>query len=223
MNYHVDFELDFKRNTYPGKFIVIEGIDAAGKTTHVKLLEEFLSPNKKLFMTKNPTSGEIGQFIRRALREDFPTTTLAIQYLYAADRHIQQQEIIEHLKQGDTVLSDRYFWSSLAYGLADKDEVDFEKDGQVLLVALSILSMYYQFILPDLTIYVSIPPEIALERLSKMDKKREVYERKEILERIAKGYKWVNEKFKEHIKIVDGQQPITAVDAEIKKLLQPLI
>jgi dTMP kinase len=223
MNYHLGFNLDLKKNAYPGKFIVVEGLDAAGKTTHVKLLEKFLSPNKKVFVTKNPTSGEIGQFIRRALREDFPTTTLAIQYLYAADRHVQQQEIIKHLKQGEIVLSDRYFWSSLAYGLADKAELDFEKNEEVLLVALSILSMYYQFIVPDLTIYIKISAETAMNRLLKMDKKREVYEHKEILERIARAYDWVNERFKEHIRIVNGQQPVSVVETEIKKLLQPLI
>lgn len=60
--YHIEFDLDFLRNSYPGKFIVIEGIEASGKTTQVKKLGEVFPD---AILAKNPTDGEIGDFIRK--------------------------------------------------------------------------------------------------------------------------------------------------------------
>ena len=51
---------------------------------------------------------------------------VAYQYLFAADREIQQEEIIGYLKEGKAVISDRYFWSSVAYGIADREGMDYE-------------------------------------------------------------------------------------------------
>ena len=68
MNYNVSFDLDFKRNEYPGKFIVLEGIDGSGKTLQSQLLADNLKNlGKKVYLTKNPTDSEIGKFIRSAL------------------------------------------------------------------------------------------------------------------------------------------------------------
>src|SRR3989344_6834349 len=107
-SYHLELDIDFYRNQYPGKFIVLEGIEASGKTTQAIILSEKF---KDAFHTKNPTDGEIGKFIRERVlggKTDIPP--VAYQYLFSADREIQQQEIIRHLKAGRTVVSDRYFW-----------------------------------------------------------------------------------------------------------------
>lgn len=221
MNYHIEFDLDFKRNTYPGKFIALEGIDGSGKTIQSHLLAKNLAKKgKKVFLTKNPTDGELGKFIRKALRGKFDIPLVSFQYLFSADRQVQQLDIIEHLKKGHTVVSDRYYWSSVAYGVADKEGVDYKDAAAFELIAQSILSMYNQFIIPDRTIYLDVSIKTGLSRRHDTDKEKELYENVKKLKRIEKGYKWLLQQFPKEFSVVDGEKSIDEVQEEILKRIQ---
>ncbi len=224
MNYHVKFDLDFKRNPYPGKFIVFEGIEASGKTTQTKKVAELLSKTEKIFATKNPTDGEIGAFIRKEIltgnKKHIPP--VSYQYLFAADRVIQQYQIIEKLKQGITVVCDRYFWSAVAYGIADREGTDYENWEEVSVVALSLLSMYHQFLLPDLSIYLDVSLEESARRISNSAKHTEIYDNHLMNIKIKKGYDWLFEKFPNEIKILDAAKPEDEITEEILKLIEKI-
>lgn len=217
MKYHLDFDIDFKRNPYPGKFIVIEGIDGAGKTTQVNQLARYFSKTKNIFLTKEPTDGPIGKFIRKILVGKINLPLVSMQYLFSADRQAHQLQIIEHLKKGDTIIADRYFWSSLAYGIVDWAK-DFEKATNLLLVAQGILSHYHQFIIPDISVYLDLPAEEAFRRLSQVRKTNELYEKKEQLKRIEKAYKWLIKMFPKEITVVDATKKQEKITEEILKL-----
>lgn len=220
MKQHVSFDIDFRRNEYPGKFIVLEGIEASGKTTQVKRLGEKF-PDAVL--TKNPTDSKIGRLIREdVLGGNSNIPPVAYQYLFAADREIQQEEIISHLKEGKTVISDRYFWSSVAYGIADRQGLDYEDWENVSLVAFSILSMYHQFVLPDMTIYLDISLEDALKRMTSSEKHTEIYDNPQVNVRVKEGYKWLLEKFPQEFKIVDAGKNEEEVTNEIAKLIDEI-
>lgn len=220
MKYNLNFDLDFKRNPYSGKFIVIEGIDGSGKTTQVELLSDFFeNQGKEVFIAKEPTDGIVGQLIRKIIRKEIQVPKTSIQYLFAADRasHLEEM-IVPELKKGKMVISDRYFWSAVAYGLADLEE---KKNGNRLLVAQSILSFYHQFILPNFTFYLDISTETAMKRISKRHKEgeREYYEEKEKLEKTIQGYKWLVDKFPEEITVIGGEKPVGEVTEEILEKL----
>ncbi len=222
MNYHIEFDLDFKRNMYPGKFIVLEGVDGSGKTTQVRNLAEKLSHTHTVFTTKNPTAGPIGKFIRDVLVEKVKVPLISIQYLYSADRQMQQEEIIERLKKGETIISDRYFWSALAYGIVDRGG-DLNEQTELLLVSQSILSMYHQFILPDLTIYLDVPVAVGLERMAQIEGKiHEIYEEKAKLEKISEAYKWVIKQFSKEITVVDGTKPEREITDTVLSLVKSI-
>lgn len=211
--YHVEFDLDFKRNEFPGKLVVLEGIEASGKTTQANLLTEKF-PNA--FHTKNPTDGEIGKYIReKVLGGHSLVPPVAYQYLFAADRESQQLDIVKNLKEGKVVISDRYFWSAIAYGIADRDGLDFENWENISLTALSLLSMYYQFIVPDLTIYLDVSLEESLKRLSNSSKHTEIYDNHETNIKVKKGYDWLINKFPEEITVIDGGRNIDEITLEI--------
>ena len=217
MNYHVEFDLEFTKNPYKGKLIVLEGLDASGKTTQVKLLaEELIKRGKKIYLTKNPTrEGEIGNLIHRILQREVKIPPVAIQYLYTADRETQQEEIKEHLKNGEIVIMDRYFWSSVPYGLADLKDLSLEKDAKIIAVAQSLLSQYHKFIIPDYTFYLSIGVDEAMQRLGKMSKIKEIYEEKEVIERVKMGYDWLLKEFKNEITVINGEQDMNRITEEI--------
>jgi dTMP kinase len=217
MNYHIDFDLDFKRNPYSGKLIVLEGLDTSGKSTQAKkLLEALRARGKTVFLTKNPTRvGEIGELIHRILQKEVKVPPAAIQYLYSADREVQQEEIIKHLKNGEIVITDRYFWSGVPYGLADLKDFPLEEEAKIILVAQSMLSHYHSFVLPDYTFYLQISIETAIERLSKMHKVREIYEEEGVFKRVKMGYEWLLKEFKDEIIVINGENTEEEVLEEI--------
>ncbi|MBI2036722.1 dTMP kinase [Candidatus Microgenomates bacterium] len=216
MEYKISFKLDFRRNPYPGKFIVIEGIDGCGKTTQTAIVVEKLkAQGADAIYTKEPTDGPIGRFIRQTLRGVLDISPLAIQYLLAADRVLHAQEIEKHLKEGKTLVSDRYFWSAVAYGMADRQGTKYEDNGHVLLAIQGILSMYSQFIMPDITFYLQTSVDTALSRLAKMTKEKELYETREKLEKIYQGYEWLVSQFPKEITVVDGEKTVGEVTGEI--------
>jgi dTMP kinase len=220
MKYHVSFDLDFKRNSYPGKLIAIEGIDGSGKTVQAHLLAQNLeNMGKKVFLTKNPTDGEIGNFIRKALQGKVDVPLVSFQYLFSADRQIQQLELIEHLKKGEIVVSDRYFWSAVAYGVADKDSVDYKNIALFQLIAQGALSMYHQFIVPDNTFYLDVSVQTGLFRRHDSTKEKELYENTEKMQKVEKGYQWLLQEFPKEFTVIDAEKPIEDVQKDILKAL----
>ena len=97
-------------------FIVFEGIDGSGTSTQIKKLVE--RDLNKFVATAEPTKKETGLFLRKMLGGDFSVDSKTAAYLFAADRceHIYGKDgVIDLLNQGKIVVSDRYFFSSLAY------------------------------------------------------------------------------------------------------------
>lgn len=224
MKYKVSFDLDFKRNPYKGKLIVIEGIEASGKTSQAKIISKILSKNQKVFLTKNPTDGEIGSFIRKEIlsgnKKHIPP--VSYQYLFVADRVMQQFDLIKRLKKGETIICDRYFWSSVAYGIADRVGTDYDNWEEFSLVALSLLSMYHQFILPDLTIYLDISLKESLKRISKSAKHTEIYDNHKANIKIKKGYNWLLKTFPKEITVINGEKPLDELTDEIVELISKI-
>ena len=139
-----------------GVFICVEGIDGSGKTTHARRLVENL--RRKGFdavYTTEPTSGEIGKFIRTRIlqsRERVPSIIEAL--LFAVDRIEHVENVIKPaLQEGKIVVSDRYIYSSLAY------------QGATGLNLRWIEEINRFAISPDLAIYIDIPAEVVFERL----------------------------------------------------------
>lgn len=223
MRYSVSFDLELKRNPYKGRFIAIEGIDGSGKTTQVKKLGEYFEDQgKEILITKEPTrTGAIGKLINQVLHQEIKIPSKALQYLLAADRVVHYEEnIIPALEKDQIVVSDRCFWSSVAYGFLDQGfSIDNKNNQELLLVSRSILSMYDQFITPDKTIYIDVPVDLAVERISKKESGKEIYEEKEKLVKIAVSYQWLIEKFPEEFIVIDGTKSVEEVSKEIIKRL----
>ncbi|MCL5439015.1 MAG: dTMP kinase [Patescibacteria group bacterium] len=224
MKYDVSFSIDLKRNTCPGKFIAIEGIDGSGKTTQVEEIKKYFEKiGREFIISQNPTDGVIGKFIREVLVGKIQLPKEAFQYLFCADRASEQKKLIEILTDGKTVLMDRYFWSSVAYGILDKKINIGEKDvrdGNSLLVAYGILAEYNQFIAPDLTFYLNVSPNVALSRIEKERKNLDIYDKLEKLEKISKGYKFLLEKFPKEFTVIDGEKPIEEITNQIISKLE---
>lgn len=224
MKYHLELDVDLRRNPYKGVFVVLEGIDGAGKTTQVEDLVEILSNKYKVFKTKNPTDNPIGKFIREGLKGRIDIPPVSFQYLFTADREAQQLEVIKHLKKGEIVVMDRYIWSTIAYGLLDHGFRKMEKTGNVLLVALSILSMYHQFLTPDLMIYLDVSVPTAIERLKQIGRfDTETFKRRNKIIKAKISYEWLVKKFPKEIIVINGEKNESEITQEILSYIEPLL
>ncbi len=214
--YHVEFDIEFKKNPYPGKLIAIEGIDGSGKTTQAKILCEKLEKmGYKTLCTKEPTDEPTGKFIRDVLGGRIKVPPASIQYLYGADRAVHQLELEQYLKKGYYIITDRYFWSSVAYGASDMEKID---DYQ--LVVYSMLSFYNQFLKPDYSFYLKVSPKTGLLRVNKTGKEKEVYENMGKLVKIEKGYEFLLKRFKDEFIIIDAEKSVEEVTEEILKKIK---
>ena len=118
------------------KFIVIEGIDASGKTTQAELLKTHLiSLGGKAIISSEPSSGIIGNLIRQTLKKRIFFTSNQnlfdeqMAYLFAADRHDHLYNdldgVYKLIKDDFDVISTRYYFSSLAYNCQTPEQFDF--------------------------------------------------------------------------------------------------
>lgn len=217
MQHHVEFELKFTDNTYTGKYFALEGIDGSGKTTQVeKLSEYFEKQGKEVFVTKEPTNGEIGLLIKKIISGQVKIPPASLQYLFAADRGVHlEEEVIPQLKSGKVVLSDRSFWSAVCYGIADLGLDESEKER--LLVAYNILALYGGYLVPDKTFVINVPASVAIERIKMRNDKNTLYEKQGTLEKVQKEYVWLAGKFSDKLILIDGTKSVDEVFKQILK------
>ena len=224
-SYHIEFDIDFKRNPHKGVYVALEGIDGAGKTVQMeRLLQYFQKQEKDVVATHEPRrTGLIGRVINEFLQGRVDVPSVALQYLMSADRIFEQHEqILPSLKKGEMVITHRCFWSSIPYGILDYSEgkeIDFE-NGNILMVAQSILSMYYQIVVPDITFYIDISAETALERLTKAGNTLEYYEKLEKLEAVREGYLWMAKRFPDEIIVIEGDRDPKEITKELIKKIE---
>lgn len=219
MKYHVELDIDLKRNPYKkGLYICLEGIDGSGKTTQVEeLAKYFESRGRKVIRTREPRKeGLIGDIVQKVLTGKIKMPSVGLQYLFSTDRVLHHEElVIPALKQGKVVISDRCFWSAVVYGILDREGWKDPNAADFLLLAHSILSMYHQFIVPDFTFALNISLKTAFLRISKKNDKIEIYEDEDKLRKLIKGYDWLSKKFPKEIIMVDGEGDVEKVTKKI--------
>ena len=161
------------------RFIVLEGGDGAGTTTQLKLLGEALSRESvPHWITAEPTEAPEGLLIRRILSGELRRAPGTLARLFAADRneHLRGAGgILERLGRGETVISDRYSLSSLAYqGVSCGRELPAELNAA--------------FPLPELLLYFDIAPETSLGRIRSRER-LEIFEELPFQERVREAYR----------------------------------
>jgi dTMP kinase len=145
----------------PGFFISFEGGDGAGKTTHVRLLGEWLAAvtGREVVTTREPGGTALGGELRRLVQhgEDMDPRTEAL--LYAADRaHHVASLVRPALDRGAVVVTDRYLDSSVAYQAGGRELSEAEIEGVSLWATGGLL--------PAVTVLLDLDPAVGAARLT---------------------------------------------------------
>lgn len=194
-----------------GAFLVFEGIDGCGKTTQLHLLAaELRERGFPVWVTSEPSDGYFGRELRRCLGGKEAATGRRIGELFALDRAAHVTRILRALENGTTVVSDRYFLSSLAYQGACMTAEE--------LTALNAPSLAR--LLPDLTVYCDLSPEEASRRTDSRGQTRELFEKLETQKAVYARYADAIEKRRgsDHIAVVDASGTQEAVYAAVRRL-----
>lgn len=201
-------------------FIVFEGLDGAGTTTQAQRLCAALADlGHQTHFTREPSDGPVGQMIRQALAGRLvqpgggriAPETLAL--LFAADRIDHLRAEIEPLQaRGVTVICDRYLLSSLAY------------QGQELDAGF-VEAINARAPAPDLTLFVEVTPELALERRRSRQLAPELFEAQETQRRVAEAYQRAVAAFGPAHRVVriDGSRGIEEVAQACLAAVRPLL
>lgn len=198
------------------RLLVLEGLDGAGTTTQARRLVEHLRGHgTTAHLTREPSDGPIGVLIRQMLTGGHSIPDQAISQstfglLFAADRidHLQR-EVEPALAAGATVISDRWYHSSLAYQGTGADR-DW------------IATLNARARRPDLTIFLEVRPEVAAQRRVAAGRVQELFEDLRMQEAVAAGYAATLAELAaqgERIETLDGEQSPDAVFAAILRLL----
>jgi dTMP kinase len=147
----------WRRHDYPGHLIVIEGVDGAGRSTQIDLLELWLKMQGYGVLRSDWNSSKLVAKTIRDARRQQSLTPLTYSVLHATDVAARQEsEIIPALKAGFIVLADRYVFTAFARDTARGVDRDW------------IYNLYSFALRPDLAVYLRVSTDLSLERIRGM-------------------------------------------------------
>ncbi len=200
MKTEVTISMATDRNTVARPaFIVFDGMDGTGKTTQMKRLAARLeSEGIPTVLTAEPSTSEDGLRLRRALSGKEPASNSRLAALFLLDRIGHNEEIAAWLSEGRTVLSDRYYYSSMAYQGAG-DAFDWVSDMNLHCPDIRT---------PDGCIILDMNPEDSMARIRAGRTSDEL----EIYETVAQQEK-IRERFARAMRRVEGRDYVITVNA----------
>jgi len=205
-----------------GRFISIEGIEGAGKSTALQFIKDYLTnENIDVVWTREPGGTELAEEMRRLVlhpvsyEEVAPETELLL--MFAARAQHMKRVILPALESGKWVVSDRFIDATYAY----------QGGGRHL--DLNAITMLDKWIVgssyPDLTLLLDIAPDKGFERAEKRGtgKDRIEEEKIEFFVRVREAYLERAKQDTQRIKLIDASVPLYAVENQIREVLDAFI
>jgi len=198
-----------------GRFITLEGIDGAGKSTHLSFIADLLTRRGvSVRVTREPGGTRLGEKLRELLLDPkqtvHPDTETLL--LFAARQEHLHSVIRPALAAGQCVVCDRFTDATFAYQGWGRG-IDLTK--------LETLESWVQGQLqPDLTLYFDVPTEVARERIeATRTRDRFEQEQQAFFERVRNGYLDRAARHPHRIRILDSQRPLTDIQKELESII----
>lgn len=196
-----------------GTLITIEGIDGVGKTTHAKMLADFLSGRGlDVVQLREPTNGFWGKKIKNLTKHGRNVTPKEECQWFLKDRMEDvQNNISPALKNGKIVIMDRYYYSTMAYqGALGLDVNKIREENEKFAPK------------PDLVIILDVPPEVGLARITN-NRKEELnyFETMDYQSKVRELF--LSMKSYDNVQILNGNRSLEEIQEEIRKVVNNLL
>ena len=203
--------------TIKGKFITFEGVDGAGKSTHIDAVISFLESNNiSVKRTREPGGTKLGERLRELLLHDEMDPETETLLMFAARRQHIAEIIKPNLDEGIFVVSDRFTDATYAYQYGGKQ------------VAYSKIQTLEAWVHPDLradlTLLFDLPVEISIDRLKKnrtpdkFEKESEAF-----FNRLRNVYLDLARQHPNRYKIINANQPIETVSHDVIEAIKTIL
>ena len=200
-----------------GKFITLEGIDGAGKSTHLAFIAERLRAlGQQVVVTREPGGTPLGEMLRDLVLSQKMHVETETLMMFASRREHIDKVILPALEKGIWVLSDRFTDATFAYQGGGRG-IDAQR--------LQILENWVQSNLqPDLTLLFDVPLEISRERLSQnMSLDRFEQEKQDFFARVKNAYLARAAAYPQRIRVINSSRSIAEIQAELAPLLEQFV
>jgi dTMP kinase len=199
-----------------GKFITLEGVDGAGKSTHLGFVAEWLRQRgREVVVTREPGGTPLGETLRELLlHRDMDADTELLLMFAARQAHLAEL-ILPALARGAWVVSDRFTDASYAYQCGGRG---------IEVARIAALEAWVQRgFTPDLTLLFDVPPEVAEARRSAA-RAADRFEREadSFFGRVRNAYLDRARAEPDRIRVLDARHSIAELQGEISQLLQAL-
>lgn len=203
-----------------GLFITIEGPDGSGKSTQIKKLADYLEQaGHAVVLTREPGGTKISEKIREIIldKDNIEMDPVTEALLYAASRAQHVAEVIRPaLKEGKTVICDRFVDSSIVYQGIGR-ELGIETVENINCIAVKNT-------LPHITFLFQLCPEIGLERKTQQgEKDRLEQEALAFHQKVFEGYKGLKELYPDRIVVVDASRSIEEMHRDMVMAIEKRI
>jgi len=202
-----------------GKFITIDGLEGAGKSTQIDFIKKYLSArNQDVFLTREPGGTDLGERLRVLLLDkniDAMNSDTELLLMFAARNEHVKKVIVPKLEQGVWVISDRFTDASYAYQGGGRG-IPLERIGELEQWTL-------QDFVPDMTFLLDLDVELGLSRVEQRgEKDRFEEEHKDFFNKVREIFSNRASKYPERIKLIDASKNIDETSSQIKKILDLL-
>jgi dTMP kinase len=203
-------------NKNNAKFITLEGIDGAGKSTHLNWLAERLrSQGNNVLVTREPGGTPLGEALRELLLHQAMHLETEALLMFAARREHLDKVILPALREGTWVISDRFTDASFAYQGGGRG-LDESK--------LKILEQWVQQDLqPDLTLLFDVTLEVSRQRLSgNASLDRFEQEKQDFFQRVRDAYLKRAAQFPERIRVIDSGRTLSEIQVDLEEIISSI-
>ena len=208
---------DAQQEKLPGKFITFEGIDGAGKSSHVDWLADWLrSRGLSVRVTREPGGTELGEKLRALLLNEEMHLETETLLMFAARREHLARLIEPALAAGEWVICDRFSDATYAYQGGGRG-LDRHK--------LQVLEQWvHGHRQPDLTLVFDLPLEVARERIAQANRHLDRFEqeRAEFHQRVRLAYLERARQHPERMHVIDSDRAIEIISKELEQIVSSI-
>ncbi len=200
-----------------GKFITLEGIDGAGKSTHLAFIAEYLrATGKQVVVTREPGGTPLGEMLRDLVLSQAMHVETETLIMFASRREHIDKVIVPALEKGIWIISDRFTDATYAYQGGGRG---------IAAERLKMLENWVQGSLqPDLTFLFDVPVEVSRERLAlNMSLDRFEQEKQEFFMRVRAAYLACAAAQPQRIRVIDSSRSIADIQTELTGLLEHVL